>query len=422
MRKPLAILLMLPFILQAQINPNTPGYDQMKRDGLIPIPNHQVITPEVINEMNEFDAGRSEGFFIPLDATFTQSMLPNDDGSVGPISLGFTFCFYGTDYTEVYINNNGNLSFDESYSSYSPIGFPSSEYIMIAPFWGDVDTRAQGSIGTGLVWHKLEAGRLTVIYDHVGYFSYQTDKLNTFQVIITDGNDPLIGIGNNVAFAYEEMEWTTGSASGGTNGFGGSPATVGVNKGDGVNYALVGRFDAPGTCYDGPFGDNDCVSYLNNKRYVFDACQDEVFITDPRCDGIVSLVGEFNNWGWQPDLILTQNPNNPSIWTGMVTVNIGMNLYDEPDIISVKFRLNQDWAINWGSMDFPSGVGYQDGPNILIPVNADGTSDTYAITFNCSTGEYSFVPVELIPISNWALYLGILLMITFVVIRFRRMI
>lgn len=416
------LLLMLPVILSAQINPNDPGYNQMKLDGLIPQPVEHTVIPAFIPEIKEFEGSRTEGFFIPLDGTFIQTMSPNDDGSYGPFDLGFTFCFYGSEYTQVFINNNGNLSFESPYWSYSPEGFPSSDYIMVAPFWGDVDTRAQGQVGTGLVWHKLEAGRLTVIYDHVGYFSYQTDKLNTFQVIITDGNDPLIGVGNNVAFAYEEMEWTTGSASNGINGFGGYPATVGVNRGDGTNYALVGRFDAPGDCYDGPFGNNDCVSYLNYKRYVFDACDEDVIIVDPRCDGIVSLVGEFNNWGGTPDLALTQSQNNPNIWTGILTVNIGMNLYDEPDVISVKFRLNSDWAINWGAPGFPSDFGYQDGPNIPIAVNMDGSSDTYFVTFNCSTGEYSFVPYSQVPISDWAIYLGILLMVTFVIIRFRRMI
>lgn len=278
MRKLIAVLLLLPYVILAQMNPNSPGYQQMKADGLIPQPIEENLVPGIVPEIKEFDEGRSTGFFIPLDPTFTQTMQRNDDGSFGPLNLGFTFCFYGTDYTSVYINNNGNLSFGLPYAAFSPVGFPSTDYVMIAPFWGDVDTRSTAS---GLVWHKIEAGRLTVIWDAVGYYSYGTDKLNTFQVIITDGNDPLIGVGNNVAFAYEEMQWTTGSASGGENGFGGYPATVGVNKGDGTNYALVGRFDAPGVCYDGPFGNNDCVSYLNGKRYVFDACQDDVIIIPP---------------------------------------------------------------------------------------------------------------------------------------------
>ncbi len=49
-----------------------------------------------------------------------------------------------------------------------------------------------------------------------------------------------------------------------------------------------------------------------------------------------------------------------------------------------KFRLNSDWAINWGSTGFPNGIGVQDGPNI------PAIAGTYNITFNQTTGEYSF--------------------------------
>ena len=51
-----------------------------------------------------------------------------------------------------------------------------------------------------------------------------------------------------------------------------------------------------------------------------------------------------------------------------------------------KFRQNDDWAVNWGANSFPTGTGTQDGPN--IPVSPGGD---YNITFNKSTGEYSFV-------------------------------
>ena len=51
---------------------------------------------------------------------------------------------------------------------------------------------------------------------------------------------------------------------------------------------------------------------------------------------------------------------------------------------AVKFRAQDDWAINWGATDFPSGVGTQNGDN--IPVSAG----TYTIKFNVKTGAYSF--------------------------------
>jgi hypothetical protein len=258
----------------SQVNPNSPDYQRMKEQGLFPQP-AQVTPVEPVTAITPSEsANRNGGLLIPLDGTFSLAMAPNDDGYTDLLTLPFTFCFYGDDFTQLYINNNGNISFTTPYFQYSPTGFPSSDFIMIAPFWGDVDTR--GDIGA--VYYKMEANRMVVIWNEVGYFSYHGDLRNTFELIITDGNDPLIGIGNNVAFSYTTMQWTTGDASEGIGGFGGYPATVGVNKGDGVKYALVGRFDQPGTAFDGPGGANDGVGYLEGKLYIFNACEEDVVI------------------------------------------------------------------------------------------------------------------------------------------------
>lgn len=214
---------------------------------------------------------------VPVDPTFsvvpiTSGTAPdyrNDDGSTTVIPLGFSFCFYGTTYTSCYINNNGNISFGSPYSSFSSNPFPDPSFVMIAPFWGDVDTR---NLSSGLPYFKKTATSLIVKWDHVGYYSTMADMVNDFQLIITDGTDPILPNGNNVAFCYGDMQWTTGSASGGTGGFGGTPATVGVNKGDGINFVQIARFDQPGTAYDGPYGANDGVSFLDNKSYYFNTC------------------------------------------------------------------------------------------------------------------------------------------------------
>ncbi len=190
----------------------------------------------------------------------------NDDDISLSIPLPFTFDLYGTSHTSVFINNNGNISFGAGFSTFTSTGFPVTGFPMVAPFWADVDTR---NVLSGVVYYKVEATRLTVIWEHVGYYNGAADKLNTFELIISDGTDPLVGIGNNVCFCYDDMQWTTGSASGGVGGFGGTPATVGVNKGDGVAFAQIGRFDHAGFDYDGPGGAADGVSYLDGLRFCF---------------------------------------------------------------------------------------------------------------------------------------------------------
>ena len=167
---------------------------------------------------------------IPLDETWdvveftdgSADCYENDDGSSEMITLPFTFDLFGTGQTQLWINNNGNISFDGPYSTFTPEGFPVADFPMVAPFWGDVDTRSLED-GAGVVWMKMGANYLAVTWDHVGYFSQHTDLQNTFQLIISDGSYGGIGEGNNVCFCYADMGWTTGDASGGSGGFGGSP-------------------------------------------------------------------------------------------------------------------------------------------------------------------------------------------------------
>lgn len=202
-------------------------------------------------------------YFAP-DGTYT-AFAANDDGSLGPINLGFTFDLYGVSYTQCYINNNGNITFTAANGTYSSTGFPNN-IPMVAAFWADVDTRG---IGNNTVKYKLESHRLIVSYPGVGYYNQKTNLLNTFQIIITDGTDASIGLGNNVEFNYGDMQWTTGDASGGTAGFGGTAATVGVSKGDGVNYIQVGRFGLNSSVYDGGGGSTDGVNYLDYSCFAF---------------------------------------------------------------------------------------------------------------------------------------------------------
>lgn len=214
-----------------------------------------------------------DGCYIPHDpATWTQASFVNgasggdllDDGSTLEIALPFGVDLHGTTYNSFWININGNVSFTGPYWQYSSSGFPNDDFVMMAPFWADVDLG-----GAGEIWYNLTPDAIYVNWVGTGYYNTQADKLNTFQLIITDGTNPMIGVGNNVAFYYDNMDWTTGSASLGSNGFGGIPATVGVNKGDGIDFFQIGRFDRPGTDYDGPGGNNDGVDYLDGQCITF---------------------------------------------------------------------------------------------------------------------------------------------------------
>jgi gliding motility-associated-like protein len=231
-----------------------------------------------------FPQSSCSGCSLSIDSSFTpvimtgtgypdsDSTYRNDDFSSLAIKLPFTFCFYGSQVDSLYINNNGNISFDMPYYTFTAEAFPSGNFSMVAPFWGDVDTR---DLASGLVYYKLTPTSLIVVWDHVGYYNIYSDKVNTFKLIISDGTDPIIPDGNNTAFCYEDMQWTTGDASYGINGFGGYPATVGANKGDGINFIQFGQFDTTGKYYSGPYPQSapfGGIDWLDKKVFIFSTC------------------------------------------------------------------------------------------------------------------------------------------------------
>ena len=93
----------------------------------------------------------------------------------------------------------------------------------------------------------------------------------------------------------------------------------------------------------------------------------------------VGIIGNAAPSGWDASTPMMQDSTDVHQWTLFsVLITDG----------ELKFRANDSWDVNWGSADFPVGVGVPDGPNIIA------TSGVYNISFNDSTGEYIFSGVE----------------------------
>ena len=171
---------------------------------------------------------------IRTNPEFNQYSIPaNDDGSSSVVQLGFTINFFGRQRSSVFVNNNGNVTFDAPLPTYTPFGLEGTHREIIAAFFADVDTRPKGSklvtYGQSLInGHKA----FGVNYVNVGYYNQHADKLNSFQLILVDRSDA--GAGNfDIEFNYARIVWETGDASGGVNGYGGVSASVGWSNGSG---------------------------------------------------------------------------------------------------------------------------------------------------------------------------------------------
>lgn len=172
--------------------------------------------------------------------------------------------------------------------------------------------------------------------------------------------------------------------------------------GDGINYYLLNVFLA-GSLSD--YYNQYRVSFRRNHSWdefwgltnfpsgtATQNVQNEIFVTTPgyydvtfnRQTGAytftlvgappaIGIVGTSLN-GWDDDVFMqVRDGKNYMLLNQSFTAG------------EVKFRMNESWSVNWGAVQFPSGFGVQNGPN--IPVNPG----TYGISFNRITGQYNFI-------------------------------
>ena len=215
---------------------------------------------------------------------FTSNTLArNDDGSTGLVSIGFSANYFGTTYTDLYVNNNGNVTFNNPLSTFTPFDLLSTSVPIIAPFFGDVDTRNLGSgetqYGIGTIDGHNAFG---VNWIDVGYYPQAVDLLNSFQLIMIDRSDT--GVGNfDFQFNYNQIQWETGNASGGSGGLGGNSARAGWSDG------VVNSYEIAGSAVNGALLDSNTTSgliynSLNSNtlgQYVFQVRNGEVVGTVP---------------------------------------------------------------------------------------------------------------------------------------------
>ncbi|CAH1272490.1 SUSD2 [Branchiostoma lanceolatum] len=152
------------------------------------------------------------------------------------------------------VNTNGVISFLAQVDQYTSDPFPLGDgRRLIAPYWADVDTDEGGHVmyrettdssilqrattDITAVFPYLPGFRATWVFiaswHEVAYFGARSHKRNTFQsVLVSDGRHSF------AIFNYGNITWTTGTASDGNayTGLGGTPAKVGFNAGDGIQF------------------------------------------------------------------------------------------------------------------------------------------------------------------------------------------
>ncbi|MEW4488083.1 right-handed parallel beta-helix repeat-containing protein [Thalassoglobus sp. JC818] len=228
---------------------------------------------------------------------FDFNTLPaNDDLSTGLIPLGFDANFFGQLFDSAFVNNNGNITFDAPLGTFTPFGLEGTSRQIIAPFFADVDTRADSNgamsgevtFGQGIVNGRQAFG---VNWLDVRHFSVTGTNnglpTNSFQLILVDRSDIRPG-DFDIEFNYGEILWEAGEASGSDAfGLGGSAARVGYSNGVDTSFELAGSGINGAFLDSGPAATSlvqNSLESMHDGRYIF-------FSRDGSIGGEVSGVG-----------------------------------------------------------------------------------------------------------------------------------
>jgi hypothetical protein len=173
------------------------------------------------------------GFKISNSSFSNPGFDPLDDGTAGPIGIGFDFWYYDTFYTQVHIGVNGAISFTDADLNvngyFSTLELPGAPFTtFITPFWNDliIDTASVPDAGV-YFYRSPDYDTCVIEWYHVGNFNDPSDTTTNFEVVLT--------IDGNILFQYRDV---------GTSGLE-QTALIGISEYDCRALSHFNRGDVP---------------------------------------------------------------------------------------------------------------------------------------------------------------------------------
>ena len=153
-----------------------------------------------------------------ISASGSVALSSGDDVVAGPFPIGFSFRFYGGEFTEFFVTSNGIVSLSSGDASFGnqPLPSPGAPPHLIAPFWDDL------ILSPGTVYWQNDGSRLIVQWQSVQH--YGSGGPYTFQAILHP----------NGSILYQYL----------TMGEPRTSATIGIQNGTGTDGLQV-VFNAP---------------------------------------------------------------------------------------------------------------------------------------------------------------------------------
>jgi uncharacterized repeat protein (TIGR01451 family) len=212
---------------------------------------YAIASPQAVADLFGYNVADSNDIlgpaydFVDIAAIGTPLAL-GDDNSAGPVPIGFNFNFYGNDYTEVYVNSNGYLSFVDGPSDPSNDVLPNvlTPNNIIALMWDDL----VGGMAYAYTFDMCPyASGQCMVVQYEGFTHIGGADAGTWQVILFRTG--------NILVQFEDAGDNAGASS--TTGIENQYGT------DGINYAANTSVleDSLTVCFAYPGNSEDCVPF-----------------------------------------------------------------------------------------------------------------------------------------------------------------
>jgi hypothetical protein len=133
-----------------------------------------------------------------------------DDFATGPHSLGFTFNFFGSPNTTVFMNSNGNLTFGGGFSTFTNTPLPISTPI-VAPYWDDLFLYT--AVTSEMRINTSVTGEFTALWSNVGFFANPTLTPISLETILLGPGNSFGLVDGSILFSYANNVYVPGTAT-----------------------------------------------------------------------------------------------------------------------------------------------------------------------------------------------------------------
>ncbi len=164
------------------------------------------------------------GGFLDISATGTDLGLGDETNALA--SIGFNFDFYGSTETQLYVHDNGYVTFgsgiNNQYNNQSmAAGTALGGRAAIAAYWDDMDPGATGNVFVETI--GTAGNRQFIIqWDNVPYYNGGTSQTGSYQIVLSEAT-------GEIEFRYDDVDF---NGNGHDNG---RSATIAIQDGSGLS-------------------------------------------------------------------------------------------------------------------------------------------------------------------------------------------